>query len=100
MNKLLKLHPKDNILVALQDIQKNEIVEFEGSKILMKEDTSSKHKFTESDMSEGEHIYMYGVIVGKTLKAIQQGTPITLANVVHDTGGFSASNKEAETGWV
>ncbi|MFT7035565.1 MAG: altronate hydrolase [Cyclobacteriaceae bacterium] len=100
MNKLLKLHPKDNVIVALQDLKKNEVVHFEGTDIIIQEDTSSKHKFIENDMSEGEHIYMYGVIVGKTLKGMPKGTPITLANVVHDTGGFSAENKEAEGSWV
>ena len=34
---VLKVHPKDNVIVALRDLEQGEKIEFEGSQYVMQE---------------------------------------------------------------
>ena len=40
---VLKVHPKDNVIVALRDLEKGEIIAFEGSSYEMQEIVQAKH---------------------------------------------------------
>ena len=42
---ILKVNPKDNVLVALQNLSKGDKIEFEGLSIDLQEDIPAKHKF-------------------------------------------------------
>lgn len=44
-NKVLKVHPNDNVIVALQDIAKGETVIYNGSTFQIVDDIPAKHKF-------------------------------------------------------
>ena len=67
MNKILKLYEKDNVVVALQNIQKGEVID--GITIL--EDIGSGHKIALKDFSEGDHIIKYGNPIGHALCEIK-----------------------------
>ena len=61
----LRIHPKDNVLAALRNIEKGSTINFEGDSFNAAELIPAKHKFTFRDFAEGEEIIMYGVLVGK-----------------------------------
>ena len=65
MNKVLKLDPKDNTLVALTNLHKGETVILDGRETVLVDDIPAKHKFFEDNMKAGSEVYMYGVLVGK-----------------------------------
>ena len=44
--KLIKVHPDDNIAIALVDLWEGDQPEFEGEKIYIFADTKAKHKIT------------------------------------------------------
>ncbi len=88
-HKVLKIHPKDNVLVALTDLQAGESVTHEGESITLNQDVAAKHKFTIHAMSKGAQIIMYGIIVGKTLEALPKGGVITTENIKHATSPFT-----------
>ena len=87
-NKILQIHPQDNVLVALTDLKSGESIEFDGRSILLKDNTPAKHKFALVDLAQGEHIYMYGSIVGKAVYPISKGAVLTTANVAHEANSF------------
>lgn len=97
-NHVLKVHPDDNVIVALRDFKAGEQVEFEGGVYELLEDIPTKHKFSERDFAEGEPIYMYGVLVGTTTRPVARGVRISRENVTHSASDFVIG--ERKTDWV
>lgn len=97
MNTFLQIHPDDNVLVALQDLQKGTDIGFNGSTIKLLNDIPAKHKFMIRDAQPGDPITMYGVLVGKANTLIRKGEPLTVINVKHDANAFH--EKESNIGW-
>ena len=50
-SKVLKVHPKDNVLVALTNLTRGETIWFEAEDYLLQEDIPAKHKFFSSHHS-------------------------------------------------
>ena len=96
-NRVLKVHPNDNVIVALSDIKKGEIVKYDEIPYEVATDVPAKHKFAESDFEIGEEIYMYGVLVGKAQQKISKGEWITTFNVKHAASEFNLG--ERNTAW-
>src|SRR6186713_224439 len=81
--KVLKVHPNDNVLVALTDLKKGEAINYSGEEYIPTGDVSAKHKFVTIDLQPGDEVIMYGGLVGKAQTAIAKGEVITTANVKH-----------------
>ena len=81
--KVLKIHPDDNVIVALKDLPAGETVDYQGVSYTMLEDIPAKHKFFAGPMKAGDEVIMYGVLVGKTQKDLQPGNRMTVDNVKH-----------------
>ncbi|MBI5916217.1 MAG: altronate dehydratase [Bacteroidetes bacterium] len=96
-NTVLKVHPADNIIVALQDFRAGERVAHDGQVIELLEAVPTKHKFAEKDFAEGGEITMYGVLIGKATRPIPKGTRISRENVVHDSEDYHVG--ERRTDW-
>lgn len=88
MNTYLQIHPKDNVLVALQDLPAGKQIDFNGSTVQLKQNIPAKHKFPLKSLQPGDSVVMYGVLVGKAVSPIQEGEPITVNNVHHDANAF------------
>ena len=86
MKRVLKVHPNDNVIVALEDLEAEEKLEFEGNSYKLIYDVPSKHKFAAKAFEKGDPVYMYGVIVGAATQSIRSGEPITTENIKHETG--------------
>ena len=95
--KILKIHPQDNAIVALTDLSAGEILALEGQTFEIKENIAAKHKFAAIDLEEGAPVYMYGVLVGKTKSAVQKGFRLTTANLKHAASEFEVG--ERKTSW-
>ncbi len=93
----MKIHPADNVLVALADLALNEKVEYNGEVYMLIDRIPAKHKFVIKDMQPGDEIIMYGVLVGKAQTEILTGGRITTSNVKHAASGFEAG--ERKTNW-
>ena len=86
---VLKVHPKDNVLVALQPLAKGQVVTYEGVDYLLPQAVGAKHKFFEHDMQAGDEIIMYGVLVGKAQHAIPRAGLMTTENTRHAADPFA-----------
>jgi altronate hydrolase len=80
---VLKVHPEDNVIVALHDIPKGSRVEYLGHVYEVVEDIPAKHKFFEKDMNAGDSVIMYGVLVGRAQQYLPSGSRLNTANVKH-----------------
>ena len=83
MQKILRIDPKDNLIVALRDLAQGDIIENEGQRIQLVTDVPAKHKFTREPVPVGGIVTLYGVPVGKAVAPLQSGERITVDNVVH-----------------
>ena len=81
--KVLKIHSQDNVLVALVNLAKGEVISFEGIDYMLTEDIPAKHKFFMHDLVAGSAIFMYGVLVGKTTMPVSRGSRLQTNNVHH-----------------
>ena len=82
-NKVLKVNPKDNVIVALQDLAKGEAVQYDGETYILQEDIPAKHKFYMREMNAGEEVIMYGVLVGKIQHLVLKGMRMSTENLKH-----------------
>ena len=80
---VLKVHPKDNVLVALKNLTKGETVAFEGRNYVLQDNIPAKHKFFTRNMNKGDEVIMYGVLVGTAQNSIAEGGLMSTANVKH-----------------
>jgi altronate hydrolase len=92
VQKVLKINPSDNVIVALVDLKKDEKVVFNNVHYDLKDDVSAKHKFFENDMSPGTQIFMYGVVVGTTQQQVYAGEWMNVNNVKHATSAYHWRN--------
>ncbi len=91
-NSILKIHPADSILVALQHLQAGETVTYDGHPYTLTENIPAKHKFYMSDAPAGTEIIMYGVLVGKTEKEVKTGSRVSTENLKHASGPYDFRN--------
>jgi altronate hydrolase len=91
---VLKLDPRDNVLVALQDLRQGERINFAGQNYVLATDVHAKHKFAAEDLSAGQALIMYGVLVGKARQDIPRGEVLTTRNVVHDAAPYHERSGE------
>ncbi|MDR3711253.1 MAG: altronate dehydratase family protein [Puia sp.] len=96
--RVLKVHPDDNVLVALSDLPKGETILFENTEYILQDAIKAKHKFATVALQPGDSITMYGVLVGKAQSAIPQGGLISTGNVKHASSDFTVG--ERHTDWV
>src|SRR5690606_38478310 len=83
--QLIKVHPKDNVAVALKNISKGTQIDFEKQSIEVVSDVKAKHKIALTPLEINDKIIMYGVLVGSASKPIGKGEVITTENVKHQS---------------
>ena len=98
-SKTLKIHPKDNVMVALTDLNKNETISNDNKSFHLAENILAKHKFAIQDIDNGDLIYMYGVIVGRAKIKILKGQKINTQNIYHDTEKYVVPEKIKNQNW-
>ena len=93
-NVVLKLHPDDNVLIALRDLRQGERIAFSGQMFVLASDVPAKHKFVTEELSPGADVFMYGVLVGKAAQPIQKGSVLNPRNLRHDALPFRERSVE------
>jgi len=95
---VLQLNPRDNVLVALQNLSQGESLTFGQSSYTLGSSVPAKHKFAIHDLAAGDPVIMYGVLVGKAVEPIAKGSVLTTRNVRHDSATFQ--EKSADYCWT
>lgn len=90
----LKIHPHDNVLVALRDLVSGTSIFFNDHSFPLRQNISAKHKFFENDMHAGDDVIMYGTLVGKVQSDILKGELMTTINTKHAAAAYAYRNKK------
>jgi altronate hydrolase len=93
-NTVLKLDPKDNVLIALRDLRKGERISFDGQEYVLESDVPAKHKFAIGPLKTGSSLIMYGVLVGKAREPIQKGEILTTRNTGHEAAPYRPASHQ------
>lgn len=96
IRKYLQIHPTDNVLVALQDLPIGEEIHFGRATFVLQDAVAAKHKFTLHEMDVNEEIYMYGVLVGRTNRALSKGALISTENIYHAANDFKLGKRKLD----
>jgi altronate hydrolase len=96
--KLIKVHPTDNVAVALVNLTAGEVIDFEGESVAIESDVKMKHKIAMVPFNIGDRIIMYGVLVGKASARIERGGLLSTANVKHESD--KVTGKTETIGWT
>lgn len=87
--RVLKIHPLDNVLVALQDLRQGETIRHEGESYVLVDDIDAKHKFFTTGLQPGDEVLMYGTLVGKAQVPVARGARMTTDNVKHAAAPYA-----------
>ncbi len=71
--RFIKIHPNDNVIIALENILKGEVIQVDGRGIKILSEINRGHKIAGKDISSGENIFKYGHIIGHAISNINQG---------------------------
>src|SRR5215218_9668796 len=93
-HRVTKVHPDDNVLVALTNLEKGEKVSYNGTEYILTDAIPAKHKFVVQQLDPGDTITMYGVLVGKAQNVIPTGGLISTSNVKHAANGFEVGERK------
>ncbi len=97
--KVIKVHPSDNLIVALCDLSEDENIIMNGENYVLPRAIPSKHKFVTQDLNVGDYVTMYGVKVGKATQKIRKGEQITTFNLKHESEDFSVKKRIPQINW-
>jgi len=81
MQKFIKIHEEDNVIVALQVIAAGETLTVSGEQITATEEVPAGHKMAIRDIGAGEPVIKYGCQIGCAKVEIKKGQWIHTHNV-------------------
>jgi SAF domain len=79
--KWLWLHREDNVAMALTDFAAGNVVQIDGSEIVLKDSVEYGHKFAVRDIREGQPIIKYAERIGVASRDISVGEHVHVHNV-------------------
>jgi altronate hydrolase len=95
-HKVTRVHPDDNVLVALTNLSEGDLVDYDGEAYAIMGNVAAKHKFVTKDLHLGDELFMYGVLVGKAQSFIPRGGVISTSNVKHAANNFAVGERHLE----
>jgi hypothetical protein len=84
MEKLMKIHPDDNVLVARRRIDVGEWVSVAGVPVRFEYAIGLGHKVAERGIAKGDKVVKFGIPIGSATEAIPQGGHVHLHNLKSD----------------
>lgn len=73
MKSLIRLHPTDDVAIAMRNINAGEIIPVEGEEIIVNENIDKGHKVALRDIAKSENVIKYGAPIGFALEDIKKG---------------------------
>ncbi|RYE18474.1 MAG: altronate dehydratase, partial [Sphingobacteriaceae bacterium] len=95
-NQVLKVHPQDNVIVALTDLPQGTVINHDDKTYITTDNVQAKHKFAAQNFNPNDDITMYGVLVGKAQNFIPAGGLLTTKNIHHAANDFFIGERQTE----
>lgn len=88
INRTLRIHETDNVVVALTPIKRGDILDIDNKKIEAIEDIGVGHKMSVHDIMIDEDIIKYGVSIGHATMPIKVGSLVHTHNIATNLSGI------------
>src|SRR5260370_31081312 len=85
---VLRVNGRENFLVGVTELREGENVRFLVNDYVLLSDVPAKHKFVTEDLSAGDEIIMYGVLVGRAVENLRRGELLSTRNIRHAAAAF------------
>lgn len=86
-NKTIQLNPRDNVVVALRDIDADETITVDGEAITVLEPVKRGHKIAIRAIKEQANVIKYGAPIGHAKQPIRKGNWVHTHNVATNLSG-------------
>lgn len=96
MNHYIRIHPKDNVAVALTPLAAGRDLSFFGQYVSLKEDIPQGHKFSLAVIDAGDKIIKYGCPIGIASERIEQGCRVHTHNMKTGLSGHLTYSYEPQ----
>jgi altronate hydrolase len=87
MKKYIKITPCDNVVIAIKDLEKGEVVEVDDNKIKLLDFIPQGHKIAILDIGKGKKIIKYSLPIGSASLDISKGSHVHVHNIKTCLGG-------------
>lgn len=97
--KVIRLHPRDNVAVALEDVAQGEVLSLDGAELTAAESVRRGHKLALSPIPAGEKIIKYGCGIGTAKADIPRGAWVHVHNAatgLSEGGAYRYDHKTYE----
>jgi len=84
MEKLMRIHERDTVLVVKNRIGPGDVEEIDGVEITFDTELAFGHKVAGKNISKGEKIIKFGVPIGSAMSDIAVGSHVHLHNLKSD----------------
>jgi len=81
MQEIIKIHPTDNVAVALADLAEGQRIEIDGVSITLRSFIARGHKLALRDLPAQAQVIKYGLPIGHTRVAIEAGEHVHHHNI-------------------
>ncbi|WP_131912705.1 UxaA family hydrolase [Celerinatantimonas diazotrophica] len=81
MQSVIQIHPRDNVLVALQELKAGDVIHHQGQQITLGDDVPRGHKIALHALAENAQVIKYGQAIGHTLTEVGAGEHLHAHNV-------------------
>ncbi len=80
MQQAIKIAPRDNVAVALSDLDEGSILTLDGVMVTLRQPIGRGHKFALRPIAVNEHIIKYGLPIGHATQTIDVGEHVHAQN--------------------
>jgi altronate hydrolase len=81
MKEFIKIHSRDNVVIALKNFSIGDVIEVDGKRIIIISDVEKGHKIATEDIATGTDIIKYGYPIGHAIADIKTGEHVHVQNV-------------------
>ena len=80
----LLLHPDDNVLVCVTQLQAGDTLVIDGLPVVLQTPVAVGHKLARRWLAEGDKVYRYGAPIGSMMAAAAPGEHVHMHNMKSD----------------
>ena len=81
MKEFIKIHSRDNVIIALKDFSVGDVIEVDGKRVIVLNDIEKGHKIAIDEIPSGTDIIKYGYPIGHAIADIKLGEHVHVQNV-------------------
>jgi len=82
--RFIKIHPADNVLVAVSLLHAGEKLTVDGETLIISDEIPNGHKVAGRPIRQGEKIIKYGIPIGSSTREIEAGMHVHTHNIQSD----------------